>query len=193
MASVLFVGTRNSLQDNKSLVGSGELSGCVASSRYQLTSIHLYQGPPLVAILITKHTSRPLQEYLVRLHTKREGADEAARERQARRRRLATAQQAAAESGEERCKLEATLSSLTRQSAEEARIAARLQQVKREEGLLQRNRETRLRQYRERREKDWAEALARETQLVHALKVRRHRRVLSVSCARRCCPVAAGM
>lgn len=38
--------------------------------------------------------------------------------------------------------------------------------------MLERNRQQRLRQYGERRERDWAEALARETQLVTALKAR---------------------
>jgi hypothetical protein len=113
-----------------------------------------------------------VQEYLGRMHAMRQGDVEVARERQARRRRLALEQQAASEATEQKSKLDALLESLYKQSAEEARVAARLEQVKQEEAVLERNREQRLAQYRERRERDWAEALARETQLVHALKAR---------------------
>jgi hypothetical protein len=106
-----------------------------------------------------------------RLHAKRHGQIEAERERQARRRKLTMEQQSASEATEQKSKLDTLLASLYKKSSEEQRVAARLEQLKKEEQVLESNRAQRLAQYNERREKDWTEALARETQLVHALKV----------------------
>ena len=106
-----------------------------------------------------------------RMHAKRSSQIEAGKERNARRRKLTMAQQAASEAREQQNKLETLLEGLYKTSQEEQRIAERLEQVRKEETVLESNRALRLAQYNERREKDWAEALARETQLVASLKV----------------------
>lgn len=63
------------------------------------------------------------------MHAKRSSELDAARERQARRRRLAGEQQAAAEATEHKSKLDTLLASLYKKSDEEQRVAARLQQA----------------------------------------------------------------
>lgn len=115
------------------------------------------------------------------MHAKQAGTVEARQERTLRRRRLAGEQQAASEALEQQSKLDTLLASLYKQSAEERRIAERLAQLRREEEVLEQNRAQRLRQYDERRERDWEEALARERQLMDAMKVRAT--VVALPCA----------
>ena len=106
------------------------------------------------------------------MHAKQASMLAAQQERTLRRRRLAGDQQAASEALEQQSKLDTLLASLYKQSAEERRVAERLAQLRREEEVLVQNRTQRMRQYGERRERDWEEALARERQLMHAMKVR---------------------
>jgi hypothetical protein len=80
-------------------------------------------------------------------------------------------QQAASEAMEQQNKLDTLLESLYKTSEEERRVAERLDQLRKEQRVLEENRAQRLKQYNERREKDWEEALARERQLMRAMQV----------------------
>lgn len=112
-----------------------------------------------------------MQEYMRRMHERRAVEIAAVKEREVRRRRLMTEVDAAMDAEETAGRLSAVVEGLKRESAEEARIAARLKQLASEEDVLVSNRKQRMAQYTERREKDWAEAIAREVELSQALKV----------------------
>lgn len=105
------------------------------------------------------------------MHERRRMEEMAVKERRVRRQRLAMEAAAAADAEETKGRLSAVVEELQRESAEEARIRARLKQLAAEEVVLVSNRNQRMAQYTERREKDWAEALAREVELSQALKV----------------------
>jgi hypothetical protein len=106
-----------------------------------------------------------------RVHAKQCSKEEANCERQLRRRKLVMEQQAASEAMEQQNKLDTLLASLYKTSDEERRVAERLDQLRKEQQVLEQNRAQRLRQYNERREKDWEESLARERQLMRAMQV----------------------
>ena len=106
------------------------------------------------------------------MHERRKVEIEAVKERRVRRQRLLVEANAAADAEETAGRLNTVVEQLQRESAEEARIAARLKQLAAEEAVLVSNRNQRMAQYTERREKDWAEAIAREVELSEALKVR---------------------
>eukprot|EP00892_Ulva_mutabilis_P002600 jgi/Ulvmu1/12340/UM089_0024.1 len=105
-----------------------------------------------------------------RMHQRRRAEEAAVKERRVRRRRLLMQAEATADAAETDGLLNSVVQGLQRESAEEARIGARLKQLAAEEAVLVDNRNQRLAQYTERREKDWAEALAREVELSQALK-----------------------
>lgn len=112
-----------------------------------------------------------MQEYMRRMHERRAVEKAAVKERELRRRRLLAEVDAAADAEETAGRISTVVAGLQRESAEEARIAARLRQLALEEDVLVSNRNQRMAQYTERREKDWAEAIAREVELSQALKV----------------------
>ncbi|GLC51118.1 hypothetical protein PLESTB_000467700 [Pleodorina starrii] len=92
------------------------------------------------------------------------------REREARRRKMVVEQQAAAATAERKAQLDALVSALQRQSAEEQRLAARLWQVSQEKEVMRENRLLRERQYAERRERDWEETLRREAEMHRSMR-----------------------
>ncbi|EFJ52136.1 hypothetical protein VOLCADRAFT_103155 [Volvox carteri f. nagariensis] len=92
------------------------------------------------------------------------------REREARRRKMVVEQQAAAATAERKAQVDALVSALQRQSAEEQRLAARLWQVSQEKEVMRENRLLRERQYAERRERDWEETLRREAEMHRSMR-----------------------
>lgn len=105
------------------------------------------------------------------MHDRRKVEMEGVKQREVRRRRLLMEVDAAVDADQTAGQLAAVVEGLQRESAEEARIAARLKQLAAEEDVLVSNRNQRMAQYTERRERDWAEAIAREVELSQALKV----------------------
>ncbi|KAL6765964.1 protein associated with central pair microtubule complex [Haematococcus lacustris] len=113
-------------------------------------------------------TAKLLEEtagYLAGVRAQRLDDMSTKKEREARRRRMLVEQQAAAVEAERKAEAEALLQALARQSAEEQRLAERLQQLAQEDEVMRENRLLREQQYAERRAQDWSDTLRRELEL----------------------------
>ncbi|CAG9461598.1 unnamed protein product [Pedinophyceae sp. YPF-701] len=107
--------------------------------------------------------------YVRQLKAKRADDILVRREREARRRRMVVEQVSAAAEMDRRTRQEALMELLRRQSRAEEKVAERVWRVRQEEQVMVENRALREKQYRERRERDWSEAIEREVAAMKAV------------------------
>eukprot|EP00899_Mesostigma_viride_P005423 jgi/Mesvir1/14882/Mv25026-RA.1 len=105
------------------------------------------------------------EAYLDRIKAKKAEETAARRERERRRRKVLLEQQRTAEASEEARGSEQLAELLTRASAEEARVAERLWQLRQEKEVVRENRALRDQQYEDQRARDWEYAIAYSAQV----------------------------
>ncbi|NXW94589.1 SPEF2 protein, partial [Alopecoenas beccarii] len=110
-------------------------------------------------------------EYIRKIQKRLEEDTFAREQREKRRRRMLMEQLVAHEAQEEAYREEQLIHRLMRQSQQERRIAVQLMHVRHEKEVLRQNRIFREKQYEERREKEFQEALDREAALAKQEKI----------------------
>ncbi|KAJ3039877.1 Sperm flagellar protein 2 [Rhizophlyctis rosea] len=110
------------------------------------------------------------REYLEKIRLRKLEEEASRKEREQRRRKILLGQQHAQEELEKAHLEEAMIAKLMRQSKQERRIAEQLMQTRHTKNLLHENRTTREKQYADRRQKDYEEALARELALAESAR-----------------------
>ncbi|KAM8960886.1 sperm flagellar protein 2 [Pelodytes ibericus] len=110
-------------------------------------------------------------DYVKKVQKRLEEDTIAREQREKRRRRILIEQQTAHEAQEEAFREEQLVSRLMRQSQQERRIAVQLMHVRHEKDVLKQNRIFREKQYEERREREFREALDREAAIQKQAKL----------------------
>uniref|UniRef100_UPI003AAC52F2 sperm flagellar protein 2 n=1 Tax=Centroberyx gerrardi TaxID=166262 RepID=UPI003AAC52F2 len=110
-------------------------------------------------------------EYIQRIRQRLEEDAVARQQREKRRRKFLVEQLKAHEAQEEAQREEQLVERLTRQTQQERRLAVQLLQMRMEKDVIRDNRLLRERQYQQRRERDFQEALEREAALAQQVKL----------------------
>ncbi|XP_059172221.1 sperm flagellar protein 2-like isoform X3 [Physella acuta] len=113
----------------------------------------------------TRSATAPKDDYIGKIRKRLHEDSTAREEREKRRRKVLRDQMIAHETQEEARREEMMVNRLMRQSQQERRIAVQLLQARHEKEIIRQNRLLMEKQYQERRQKDFEEALDREAQM----------------------------
>uniref|UniRef100_A0A6Q2XHT1 Calponin-homology (CH) domain-containing protein n=1 Tax=Esox lucius TaxID=8010 RepID=A0A6Q2XHT1_ESOLU len=138
-----------------------------------------------------EETAAASSEYIQRIRRRLEEDSAARQQREKRRRRFLVQQLKAHEAQEEALREEQLVERLTRQSQQEKRLAVQLMQLRQQKEVILQNRLLRDKQHQERRQRDFQEALDRESALArqasldHAEEIRKQMELHEVIAAGR--------
>uniref|UniRef100_A0A6Q2WQ41 Calponin-homology (CH) domain-containing protein n=1 Tax=Esox lucius TaxID=8010 RepID=A0A6Q2WQ41_ESOLU len=133
-----------------------------------------------------EETAAASSEYIQRIRRRLEEDSAARQQREKRRRRFLVQQLKAHEAQEEALREEQLVERLTRQSQQEKRLAVQLMQLRQQKEVILQNRLLRDKQHQERRQRDFQEALDRESaSLDHAEEIRKQMELHEVIAAGR--------
>ncbi|XP_019907757.3 sperm flagellar protein 2 [Esox lucius] len=179
-------------EKNRRKLSPAERFGASSLSAHQTSSFHTEAfGSHSSQAPGAEETAAASSEYIQRIRRRLEEDSAARQQREKRRRRFLVQQLKAHEAQEEALREEQLVERLTRQSQQEKRLAVQLMQLRQQKEVILQNRLLRDKQHQERRQRDFQEALDRESALArqasldHAEEIRKQMELHEVIAAGR--------